>query len=91
MLNDSFNSLQRDGALQTSLTVSVNSDISGEAGAWQRFQKKRGRGCHDQLFPADFQLKNLTAYEHLGQQMHWLILATRLVQELYAIWNSAFI
>ena len=29
-----------------------------------------GGGCHDWLFPEDFQLKNLTAYDHLGQQMH---------------------
>ena len=46
----------------------------------------------DWLFPAeDFQLKILTAYDYLGQRMDWLILASRLDQELYAIWNSASI
>ena len=40
-------------------------------------------------FPTeDFQLKIFTAYDYLGQRMHWLILASRLDQELYAIWNS---
>ena len=67
---------------------------------WQRFQMKEERGCHgrklmrrrssiDWLFPEDFQLKILTAYDYMGQRMHWLILASRLDQELYAIWNSA--
>ena len=39
------------------------------------------------LFPEDFQLKILTAYDYLGQ---WT-LASRLYQELYAIWNSSSI
>ena len=30
-------------------------------------------------------MKILTAYDYLGQWMHWLILASRLDQELYAI------
>ena len=34
---------------------------------------------------------NITAYNYLGQWMHWLILASILDQELYAIWNSASI
>ena len=32
----------------TSLTVSVNSDISGEAGVLTALPDERGRGCHGQ-------------------------------------------
>ena len=38
-----------------------------------------------ELFLDDFQLKILTAYDYLGQWTHWLILVSRLDQELYAI------
>ena len=82
--------------------MSVNLDISGEAGALAALPDEGGRGCHkrklmpsrsetDWLFPEYFQLKILTAYDYLGQRMHWLILASRIDQELYAIWNSASI
>ena len=69
-----FVTLRASSTAWTSLTVSVNSVISGET---------------DWLFPEDFQHKILTAYHYLGQRVHWLILASRLDQELYAIWNSA--
>ena len=49
----------------------------------------RSRSSIDWLFPEDFQLKILTAYDYLGQRMHWLILAWRLDKEWYAISNSA--
>ena len=74
----------------TSLTVSVNSDISGEPGALAALPDER-RGGGKGLFSEYFQLKILTAYDYLGERMHWLILASRLDQELYAIWNSGSI
>ena len=51
----------------------------------------RSRSKTDWLFPEDFQLKILTAYDYLDHWMHWLILASKLDQALYAIWNSASI
>ena len=41
--------------------MSVNSDISGEAGGMAALPEEEGEGCHDWLFREDFQLKNLMA------------------------------
>ena len=62
----------------------------GERGCHGRKLMRR-RSLTDWLFPEDFQLKILTTYDYLGQWMHWLILASKLDQELCAIWNLASI
>ena len=64
-----------------SLTENVNSDILGEAGALAALPNERGRegvswaktdakyrSLTDWLFPEDFQLQILTAYDYLGQR-----------------------